>query len=94
VKIKLNNQSKYTFMSLKLKPIVEKIQSEQAEKAEKESAGKILLSEFLSLASTEPYKDDDVWEKLRQTTTPNKYQNVDEMFKRWKELVNYNRDGK
>lgn len=81
-------------MSLKLKPIVERIQSEQAAKAEKESAGKILLREFLTLASTAPYKADDVWENLRQITTPNKYKNVDAMFKRWSELVKHNKGGK
>ena len=79
-------------MSL-LKPIVEKIQSEQAEKAEKESAGKILLREFLCLASSAPYNADGVWENLRQITTPNKYKNVDAMFMRWSELVKHNRGG-
>ena len=81
-------------MSIKLKTIVENIQKNQAEKTEKESPGKILLREFLSLASTTPYKSDDVWENLRQITTPNKYKNVDAMFKRWSELVKHNKGGK
>ena len=81
-------------MTIKLKPVVEKIQKSQAEKTDKESPGKILLREFLSLASTAPYKNDDVWENLRRITTPNKYKDVDAMFKRWSELVKYNRGGK
>ena len=81
-------------MSIKLKTIVENIQKNQAEKTEKESPGKILLREFLSLASTTPYKSDDVWENLRKITTPNKYKNVDAMFKRWSELVKHNKGGK
>lgn len=81
-------------MATKLKPIVEEILKRQAGEANRGSAGKILLREFLSLAGKQPYKDDEVWEKLRQTITPNKYGTVDEMFKRWSELVKYNREGK
>ena len=81
-------------MSTKLKPVVEEILKRRAGEADRGSAGKILLREFLSLAGKQPYKDDEVWEKLRQTITPNKYGTVDEMFKRWSELVKYNREGK
>ena len=77
-----------------LKPIVDKILKKQTGRAKKESSGKVLLREFLALADKEPYKDDDVWENLRKTIAPNKYENVDEMFKRWSELVKYNREGK
>jgi len=81
-------------MPSELKPIVEAAVKKEAANAQKESPGKILLREFLSLAAKEPYKDDEVWENLRQVLTPNKYKNVDEMFKRWSELVKYNREGK
>jgi hypothetical protein len=81
-------------MSSELKPIVEAAIKKEAADSGKETPGKILLREFLSLAATEPYKDDEVWENLRQVLTPNKYQNVGEMFKRWSELVKYNREGK
>lgn len=67
--------------------------SELVKNTADKSSGPILLREFLSLASKEPYKTNDVWEKLRQTITPNKYKTVDGMFNRWSELIKHNKGG-
>ena len=79
-------------MPIKLKSIVAEIKKEQPIKNKQESKGKALLREFLSKVSKAPYKDDDVWEDLRKTIAPRKYANVEEMFKRWSELVKYGKN--
>lgn len=76
-------------MPIKLKPLIKNQTPQRVKKCEKGAVE--IFREFVAEASSSQYKDDPYWELLRKKITPQKYPDVDAMFKRWRVLAGINK---